>query len=340
MPLSVLCAGCKRKLRVADTLIGKAIKCPHCAHKMVVKKPAAPALAGAAARPAAGQVKKAPAKGPPPKPTAAAKVPPPKPAPAKTPAAAKPPAKPIKNGAAAKAPPAKAPAKPAAAASKPPAKPAAAPKPAPKPAAAAPKPAVPPRPAVAPKPAPPPAPRFTAPPPPTRPLPSRPVPKPEPETEEEAKRKKLIKYLVAGILFFLALGVVLALFWGSSAGQVTGVVTLDGEPLVGAEVIFRGEKEKLGPFKGTTIAGGQYKLIGNTAAGIPLGSYKVTVTHLAPKGKGVVMPTTPVEIAKLKAEGKLINTIPPMYSDEQKTPLVYTVKSGSNPLDLPLKKGP
>lgn len=48
MPISVTCAECKKALKVADTMAGKAFKCPGC--KSVVKVPAASAPAPAPAR--------------------------------------------------------------------------------------------------------------------------------------------------------------------------------------------------------------------------------------------------------------------------------------------------
>ena len=39
MSFVILCRGCQRKLRLADTLVDKVIKCPHCASKFIFRKP-------------------------------------------------------------------------------------------------------------------------------------------------------------------------------------------------------------------------------------------------------------------------------------------------------------
>src|SRR5436190_24111422 len=33
MPTMIVCGGCKRRLRIPDALLGKIVKCPHCARK-------------------------------------------------------------------------------------------------------------------------------------------------------------------------------------------------------------------------------------------------------------------------------------------------------------------
>ncbi len=45
MPVTIVCPGCKSKLKAPDNLIGKAVKCPSCSKAVLVKAPAAPAPA-------------------------------------------------------------------------------------------------------------------------------------------------------------------------------------------------------------------------------------------------------------------------------------------------------
>ncbi len=52
MPIELHCDGCARTLRVADTLAGKTVKCPHCQARKVVPGGEAAALALVAVRPA------------------------------------------------------------------------------------------------------------------------------------------------------------------------------------------------------------------------------------------------------------------------------------------------
>jgi uncharacterized Tic20 family protein/DNA-directed RNA polymerase subunit RPC12/RpoP len=47
MPITIVCPGCKAKLKAPDNLIGKAVKCPNCSKAVLVKAPAAPAPAPA-----------------------------------------------------------------------------------------------------------------------------------------------------------------------------------------------------------------------------------------------------------------------------------------------------
>ena len=37
MPLGIICGGCKRKLRIPETLVGKPVKCPGCGLKVNTK---------------------------------------------------------------------------------------------------------------------------------------------------------------------------------------------------------------------------------------------------------------------------------------------------------------
>jgi hypothetical protein len=37
MPFATQCRGCERKLRIPDALVGKTVKCPHCARKMILR---------------------------------------------------------------------------------------------------------------------------------------------------------------------------------------------------------------------------------------------------------------------------------------------------------------
>src|SRR5205823_2677672 len=88
-----------------------------------------------------------------------------------------------------------------------------------------------------------------------------------------------------GAAVVLGVGVLL-LFSGCGPheARVAGKVTLDNEPLAGAQVVFVGEEEKnQAPVVAQTDDAGYYKLVGNQGAGIPVGKYKVIVTKMALK---------------------------------------------------------
>jgi len=279
MPVLVLCAGCKKKLRIADTLIGKTIKCPNCARKILLKvKTEGPAPALSAAQPNAPPKKVAA--------TVTSKT-------ATRPAPVEPNTAPV-----AKTPPA--PARPAA-----------------KPSAKA---AVPPPP----------------PPPVNKPAPIT-APK-SPAKSKTAERDGPNRALIGGIAAAVLL--LAAVFWffmgGSSEGHVSGTVTLEGEPLASAQVVFIGEDEKnRAPLMAPTDEDGSYKLVGHKGGGIAAGKYKVVVTKMALKDGTI--PEGP-KLQEARSKDLLLNVLPKVYEDRSTTPLSFEVRPGGNKIDLVLKK--
>jgi hypothetical protein len=90
------------------------------------------------------------------------------------------------------------------------------------------------------------------------------------------KNLLLVVYLFAGCLF-LGCG-------GNSLTQVTGTITVDGAPAVGALVIYH----PVGDGKmatGVADAQGKYQLVTDAEVGAPAGKYQVTVTWPDPKHK-------------------------------------------------------
>lgn len=115
--------------------------------------------------------------------------------------------------------------------------------------------------------------------------------------------------------YICVLSIVLAANFGCSKGvslktvQVSGKVTLDGQALPGASVVFHGEIPSgaiAPPAPGTGITGtdGTYTLStlasgAQIVSGVPPGSYKVTITKQAGAIAGSGMSTmTPEEYAK------------------------------------------
>lgn len=153
---------------------------------------------------------------------------------------------------------------------------------------------------------------------------------------EGSKRKPL--FLAGGVA--LALGVVCLLWLGLSGGpaDVAGAVTLDNQPLAGAEIGFVGVEEgKETLMVTTTNDEGAYKLVPNTRAGVPAGRYKVTVRKMSLKDGTV---PTGEKRDQARDKGLLVNTLPKVYEDQATTPFEVEVKPGSNTVDLPLKKHP
>lgn len=94
----------------------------------------------------------------------------------------------------------------------------------------------------------------------------------------------------------------------ASTAAVTGVVTLDGQPLPGAEIMFVGNDGK--KFSGKTDEQGRYDL-GRAKRGVPVGTHRVTISG---------------------------PDIPMKYSDTEGSPLVVEIESGENQFVFDLTK--
>jgi hypothetical protein len=128
----------------------------------------------------------------------------------------------------------------------------------------------------------------------------------------------------------------LALLAGcGGGGSVSGTVTLDGQPLTSGTVTFH----PVGPGPtaiGTIKSDGRYELAIGGDRSIPSGDYLVTVDATeavtseppAVAAKGPPLPPKPPR-----------RLTPAKYADKETTDLRFTVKSGGNTIDLPLKKG-
>ena len=138
----------------------------------------------------------------------------------------------------------------------------------------------------------------------------------------------------AGGLLVLVLGG----FGCSSGAQVSGKVTLDGQPVGGAQVIFVCEdKGAEATIVARTDDAGSYNLIANTPAGIAVGKYKVAVTKEALKDGSVPQGE---QLEQARAGGKLMNILPKVYADRATTPLQFDLRGGANTIPLELKKKP
>lgn len=112
-------------------------------------------------------------------------------------------------------------------------------------------------------------------------------------------------------------------------GEVEGTVTMDDQPLVGAEVQFQPEKGR--PSKGITDEAGHYVLnYKDDVPGAAVGKHKVTIRTYRPDNPDAEDPA----LQKGQKE-----TVPVNYND--KTELVgIEVKAGQNePIDFKLKSG-
>jgi hypothetical protein len=124
---------------------------------------------------------------------------------------------------------------------------------------------------------------------------------------------------------------------GKSSGNVSGKVTLDGQPLKGGgTVTFQGSK---GGVSGTISPEGSY-----TISNVPPGEVKIT---LAPgMATGAVASATPGDPGKMQPPKTLAppapvlphGNIPEKYTKPETSGLTYTVKSGNQTFDIPLTR--
>lgn len=120
---------------------------------------------------------------------------------------------------------------------------------------------------------------------------------------------------------------------------VTGVVTLDGVPVEGANIVFS-PKDGGNPGYGISGPGGAYTLqtlLGASGKGTTTGEYAVSVT----KNESVLSgETRTLENGKIMQIMKPKALLPEVYSSEKSTPITFAVKSGSNQFNIELKSKP
>lgn len=125
------------------------------------------------------------------------------------------------------------------------------------------------------------------------------------------------------LLFKLSLLPMIASGCGSSdVGDVSGQVTLDGEPLEGAEVIFEPDEGR--PSRATTDAEGRYTLQYTAdTMGAKVGPHTVRIT------------TAETVVGENYETTETPERVPENYNTNSK--LRVEVKPGSNEYDFPLK---
>lgn len=145
------------------------------------------------------------------------------------------------------------------------------------------------------------------------------------------------------------IGLLIASSWIASAGcgsgvaeggQVTGLVTLDGQPVANAKVTFFKTGDNAGvsdSIVALTDAEGRYNLSGGDPSyrGTAPGSYKVTVYKLVPV-KNAVLPED-ADPEQIEASGLGKNTLPAKTARPHTTTLTATVQDGPNTFDIALK---
>lgn len=151
------------------------------------------------------------------------------------------------------------------------------------------------------------------------------------------------------LLFSLGLLISLLGCGGSSGdgytgerGNVSGTVTLDGQPLAsGCQVLFIANKG--GYTAGGVIGdGGKYTLVYGGGKGLPVGEYSV---QLAPPlaAEGAAPAVDPTQMAgkltrKSGKEAAETGPFPTRYSSTTSSGLKFTIAAGNNTADFQLEK--
>ena len=81
------------------------------------------------------------------------------------------------------------------------------------------------------------------------------------------------------VLRFLLVGSLLALAGCGSVGTPSGRVTMNGQPVVGAEIVIWSEAKPDAPIAGLTNTEGKYQLDLAGKSGVPVGKCRVEITH-------------------------------------------------------------
>lgn len=119
---------------------------------------------------------------------------------------------------------------------------------------------------------------------------------------------------------------------GSTGTTVKGQVLYDGKAVSDAQVLFHGD----GGSSAFTDQEGKFYLDGTFGQTIKEGSYRVVVTKYVDK-KGKI--PEPEELEQLEAAGLVKSALPPIYADQEVTPLTAEIKPGANELEpFELKK--
>ena len=145
------------------------------------------------------------------------------------------------------------------------------------------------------------------------------------------------------------------LAWGCGGKPkviVHGLVTLDGQPLDGAEVGFVPEKGELPGGGATTKSKGEFEIVPYKNFNVLApGVYAVTVNkfELPPKVQAKVKDLPPDSALAKQMSGALspmsraagrTNVVPPQYRAKERTPFKVTLKAGVNELEpFELKSG-
>jgi hypothetical protein len=154
----------------------------------------------------------------------------------------------------------------------------------------------------------------------------------EPAAHEMAMRRFLVSYrnMHRAQLVLLLCSIAAIVGCGDGLSRVSGVVTLDGQPIPGGSDVHGAVTFYPADGRGVQAAGmldesGKYVLKSGSREGVAPGTYVVSVAV-----NRITMPKTPSEMP----QPTLLT--PKRYASTSESGLRQEVKSGSNTIDLPL----
>jgi hypothetical protein len=145
-----------------------------------------------------------------------------------------------------------------------------------------------------------------------------------------------------GASFVLSLAACCLAGCGADPGpEIKGKVTLNGQPLAGAEVLFLPADKD--PTKGaglrTTADDGTFVFEPDedTGATLPPGQYVVVISKKVTKAGGNVPPEMKEDLEQMEAAGMVRETLPAKYSKESDTTLTAEIKPEPNEFTFDLQ---
>jgi len=130
-----------------------------------------------------------------------------------------------------------------------------------------------------------------------------------------------MKHLLSGSLLLIAAVCIGCGPSGPELGEVTGKVTLDGEPVHRATIIFQPVAEGGSPSIAETQEDGSYELYYTDRPGALIGEHEVMIT-------------TGRQISTEEGGGEVPEMLPPKYNEQ--TELRKTVEEGGNVINFDL----
>jgi hypothetical protein len=130
---------------------------------------------------------------------------------------------------------------------------------------------------------------------------------------------------------------------GTGVKKVTGTVTLDGNPLAGAEVQFWPKDDiLLGSYLSRTGADGHFELFQDPRPGVGVkpGRYVVLVVKYGAREGWPPKPGDDLPVPASEGMPWTQNTLPPIYNDKEHSPFIVEIKKGDNDFPLALASQP